>query len=251
MKRHLIMIIVALSAAIPAPLMAGDSTRVKPYFKSDALPNGVLWLPVPPDSMSAGYAYDMHRFLWGKEQRLDADRAAMAKVDADYTPTTMLKVFSAPCGVEMSKEKTPLTYEMLTKLAMTGAEMGHKAKEFYNRKRPFVVFGQPSLVPEHDAALAKNGSYPSGHTIYGWVSALVFIEIFPECADQIALRGLQYAESRVIVAAHWQSDIEAGQKEAAVLYAFLHSDPTFFKELEKVKKELHKAKANEKLTPKN
>ena len=36
-------------------------------------------------------------------------------------------------------------------------------------------------------------------------------------------RGYMYGESRVIVGAHWQSDVDAGRLVASVAYAKLHT----------------------------
>ena len=66
------------------------------------------------------------------------------------------------------------------------------------RRRPFMRFNEPTLTPDDEPALRKNGSYPSGHTLLGWSSALLLSEINPERADTILARGLMYGESRVI-----------------------------------------------------
>ena len=54
-------------------------------------------------------------------------------------------------------------------------------------------------------------------------SALLLSEINPDRADTIMARGYMYGESRVIVGAHWQSDVDAGRLVASVAYAKLHT----------------------------
>ena len=51
-----------------------------------------------------------------------------------------------------------------------------------------------------------------------------------------------YGESRVIVGAHWQSDVNAGYLYASVAVAKLHTSPVFMKQLEKAKKEFARLK---------
>jgi acid phosphatase (class A) len=118
--------------------------------------------------------------------------------------------------------------------------VGRKAKAFYNRKRPFDRFKEPSLYPKDDEALSKNGSYPSGHTIRGWSTVLLLSEINPERADTLLARGYMYGESRVIVGAHWQSDVDAGRLAATAAYMKLHTSDAFLEQLKKAKAEFRK-----------
>ena len=83
-------------------------------------------------------------------------------------------------------------------------------------------------------------SFPSGHTILGWSAALLLSEINPDRAEAIVNRGYLYGESRVIVGAHWQSDVNAGYLYASVAYAKLHTSDRFLKQMEKARKEFKK-----------
>ncbi|SNU04956.1 PAP2 superfamily protein [Prevotellaceae bacterium MN60] len=104
-------------------------------------------------------------------------------------------------------------------------------KKYYMRRRPFMRMQEPTLYPQDEPALRKNGSYPSGHTILGWSSALLLSEINPDRADTILARGYMYGESRVIVGAHWQSDVDAGRLAASAAYARLHTSERFLKQM--------------------
>ena len=53
-------------------------------------------------------------------------------------------------------------------------------------------------------------------------------------------RGYQYGESRVIVGAHWQSDVNAGYLAASIAYAKLHTSERFLKQMAKARKEFQK-----------
>jgi acid phosphatase (class A) len=102
----------------------------------------------------------------------------------------------------------------------------------------------PSPIPaEDEAKLAKNGSYPSGHTSVGWAWALILAEIAPERADAILSRGYSFGRSRVVCGVHWQSDVHAGRVIAAAVVAKLHSDPVFLAQLAAAGKELAAVRA--------
>ncbi|MEG2269112.1 MAG: phosphatase PAP2 family protein, partial [Acinetobacter sp.] len=114
------------------------------------------------------------------------------------------------------------------------------AKEFYMRKRPFVYFDHHTCQPEdEEASLRQNGSYPSGHTSYGWTLALILAQIEPSHAQEIIQRGYDFGQSRVICGAHWQSDVDAGRVVGAVEYSRLQSLPKFQEDLRKSAKEVN------------
>lgn len=105
------------------------------------------------------------------------------------------------------------------------------------RTRPFVYWNEPTATPDHEGFLRTNGSYPSGHTAIGWATALVLSEINPARATEILNRGYEFGQSRVIVGAHYQSDVDMGRVVAAGVVAALHSNKGFEKQLKKAKKE--------------
>ena len=84
-----------------------------------------------------------------------------------------------------------------------------------------------------------SGSYPSGHTTRGMATALVLAEMAPEYQDTILRRGFEYGESRVIVSAHYQSDVYAGYMCASAIVAAMHSVPDFMTDMEAARKEYY------------
>lgn len=105
------------------------------------------------------------------------------------------------------------------------------------RVRPFMMFHEPTLTPDQEETMIVNGSYPSGHTIFGWCAALILSEINLEQTEDLMARGYMYGESRVIVGAHWQSDVDAGMLAASVLYAKLHTSALFLEQMAKAREE--------------
>ena len=122
-------------------------------------------------------------------------------------------------------------------------ESTYAAKDHYNRPRPFLINKQPICTPEDYDALAKEGSFPSGHTAIGWSQALILAEIAPDRQDAILARGLSFGESRNVCNAHWFSDVLAGRIMGAATSARLHAIPAFLSDLAKAKEEIAAARA--------
>ena len=104
------------------------------------------------------------------------------------------------------------------------------------------VPGEHTLMPELEEELNPHKSHPSGHTLLGWSSALLMMEINPDRANEIMARGYRYGENRVVVGAHWQSDTDAARLAASVAYAKLHTSERFLEQMKKAREEF-KAKS--------
>lgn len=201
------------------------------FLTQEELPDLLKWLPAPPDSTSEAFVHDIMRYMWGKTQRLDPVRADIAKRDAIYDFDITLNTFSSTFGLPITKDETPEIYEFMLRSVKTCDQIGRKAKEYYQRKRPFMVMNEHMLSSWEEEGLRTNGSYPSGHTIRGWSIALLLMQLNPEAADTLLARGMMYGESRVIVGAHWQSDVDAGRLAASAAFARLQTCPAYQEQL--------------------
>ena len=232
MKRTLILLAVLLLA------MAAIAQR--PLLDSLQMPNAVHFLPPPPDTASAAFQYDRAQYRWGKEQRKDPVRLAIAVNDAIWSIENICKIYSGVLGIDISQENTPAIYRMLTQGLLTTDQAGKLPKNHYMRTRPYVFFNEPTIYPSDEKWLRTNGSYPSGHTILGWSAALLLTEVAPDKADTILARGYMYGQSRVIAGYHWQSDVDAARLVASAAVARLHADKRFIKLMKKARKEYKK-----------
>lgn len=208
-----------------------------PLLTPQQMPNPVRFLPPPPDTLSDAFAYDQSQYRWGKEQRLDSARLAIAVRDAGWSIDCICREFSEPFGMTISKEATPAIFRMLYVGLITADMVGKLPKDFYKRTRPYVYYGEPTIYPQDEDELRYNGSYPSGHTIEGWCAALLLTELNPDRADTILARGFMYGQSRVIAGYHWQSDVDAGRLAASAAIARLHADKRFMRLLRKAHRE--------------
>ena len=231
MKRTLFLILLLLVALIV------HSQEPLPLLTPQQMPNPIHFLPPPPDSGSAAFAYDQSQYRWGKEQRLDSARLAIAVRDADWSINCICREFSEPFGMTISKEATPAIYWMLYVGLISTDMVGKLPKDFYHRTRPYVYYNEPTIYPQDEEELRNNGSYPSGHTIEGWSAALLLTELNPDRADTILARGYLYGQSRVIAGYHWQSDVDAGRLAASAAVARLHADKRFQRLMKKARRE--------------
>ena len=131
----------------------------------------------------------------------------------------------------ISQQETP-NLEMLLRRTLSDAALAtYKAKNRYQRTRPFVAFKAASCTPADEPFLVKDGSYPSGHSAIGWAWALVLTQVAPEHADALLQRGRAFGQSRAICGAHWASDVVSGRTIGAATVARLQGDAVFSAQL--------------------
>lgn len=225
-----------LILSLPGGALAQDNLDATPFLYRNQLPDGVQYLPPPPQTDSDDFVDDWIGYQWGKSMRT-TPRGEMAIRDADYHTDVIAKGFSPAFGMDISQENTPQIYTLLSRTIETGKQAVRTTKKFYSRKRPYVEFDEPTLVPEHELFNRISGSYPSGHTAMGWSAALVLLEIHPQAAEAILKRGYEYGESRIIAGYHYRSDVHAGRMAASAAVARLHADPGFLDQMQKAKDE--------------
>jgi acid phosphatase (class A) len=235
----------ALLAGCAAPPAAVPELRPgvpAGYLPRNALPDSLALLPPPPAADSAAFAADEEAYRSTRGYRNTA-RWAQATKDANLRFPAAAETFSCALGAPITPEATPRLYMLMRRSLVDAGLSTYTAKDHYQRTRPFVVFKETSCTPAEEAALAKDGSYPSGHAALGWGLALLLTELAPERADALLARGEAFGQSRVICGVHWQSDVNAGRLVAAGAIAKLHADATFRADVEAAKGELAAVRA--------
>lgn len=221
-----------------------NEKKDSPYFNLFQLPNPCIYLPAPPDTASVLFVDDFQQFMWGKSVR-NTPRGQQASWESLYGAKRMATVFSEAMGITISKEVTPEIYRFIKRVGETSNQATSMAKRRYMRVRPFARMNEHvSSQFDDEKDLRRNGSYPSGHTAFGWGSALAMAEVAPELQDTILRRGYEYGQSRVIVGAHWQSDVDAGRLAASAAVARMHALPEYQEDLELAREEYRRIKGN-------
>ena len=229
------------SETVPAAVSEIAPGLLEGYLAADDLPNSFELVPPPPAQGSAAFALDEERSREYMALR-GTPRWNQATRDANLHFPEAIEAFSGVVGIPITEEATPHLY-MLLRRSLTDAGLStYKAKNHYNRARPFMLNGEPICTPEDREALTKDGSYPSGHTAIGWAWALILCEIFPEHTDEILARGRAFGESRMVCNVHWQSDVNEGRFMGAATVARLHANTEFLADLDRAKREVARLK---------
>jgi acid phosphatase (class A) len=205
------------------------------------LPDSLALLPPPPAAGSAAFAADEQTYRSTRALR-GTPRWALAAQDASLTPDKV-DAFSCALGIPITQTETPHLFLLMRRALTDGVAATSAAKNHYQRRRPFMEFNEQTCLPEDEARLRTNGSYPSGHSALGWTWALVLSELAPDRMNEILQRGYAYGQSRVVCGAHWQSDVTEGRVVAAAVVARLHDDPTFNADMQSARKEIAAARA--------
>ena len=207
------------------------------YLQPEEHPNSLALIPPPPAEGSAALALDEEISRKSLALR-GTPRWKLAAKDAELMFPEAADTFSCALGIPITEMGTPHLYMLLRRTLADAGLSTYTAKNHYQRKRPFMLNGEPVCTPEEEEGLRKDGSYPSGHTAIGWAWALILTEIAPDRCDAILARGRKFGNSRNICNVHWHSDVVEGRFMGAAAVARLHANPAFRAEIEAVKAEL-------------
>ena len=233
MKKLLMM---AAAAMMSMSSWAQDDTAT-PYLQLDQLPKLIDIMPAPPAFDSPEFANDVVRYGWGKQQRQDPDRVALAIADAEWDDHAKLFLqWKDAFGLEINPTNTPEIWKLMESSLATTDPMRKETKAFYHRQRPFERFDD-SMPSHEEDDLRGEGSYPSGHSLRGWTISLLLAQIAPQRAELVFSRGWDYCNSRVIVGAHWQSDVDASRPAASIGFCALQGSPEFIAQMKKAQAE--------------
>ncbi len=115
-------------------------------------------------------------------------------------------------------------------------DVGHfigAAKTHFNRPRPAKADSRIICAIPIDDSLA----YPSGHSTWATVHALLLAELAPEHRAELLARGREIGWDRNVAGVHYYSDVLAGRVFGQALWQALLKNPQFRDELAKVKVE--------------
>jgi acid phosphatase (class A) len=258
----------ALGAAEPATTCPASTLSPQPYFQIASV-NLVELIPPPPPPGSAAAARDLEAVLDAQRVAHQLGMTARAVADAEVNCLRFADVL----GPNFSVARAPLAVYFLNRAAGAGASASSPGKTYWWRLRPYMENprverladvapgalegpgpmgdfraacnpGAPPHAPKTIAELdPQRGitSYPSGHAAFGMSCAILLAEMVPEQRDALFVRGRQYGLSRLIVGAHYPTDVEAGRVAAAVAAALMQQDAGFRGDLEAARLELRAA----------
>lgn len=201
-----------------------------------AIPDGLRIMETPVDTASFLFYDDIMGYYEGKALRGTA-AGQKAILGAAKKTKDLMRYFSPAVDVAISKEETPALYALLDYGHDYLKRCASDIKVRHPRKRPFVQFGEPSLLPELEKDAGSTASYPSAHSARGWGFALMLAEVMPACSNALFATGYEYGYDRVIAGYHYLSDVQSARLVASFAVAYLHTDAEFNRLMDEAKKE--------------
>jgi len=236
------------------------SLSSEPYLKADKVDLIHLLAP-PPAPGSAEQARDINAVLNAQKARTP-ETTKRAEEDAKVD----LFAFADVLGTKFAAGNLPTTVAFFRKVNAERGEVVNVIKDCWERPRPFVAdsdihppgtmgkdtatFPGTKNVAPHDAASscrplepipAYSYSYPSGHSTYGAMTAILLANMVPEKRSELYARGWEYGRNRVVGGVHYPTDVEAGRIEATVLVTLMMENPAFRSDFASSKAELRRA----------
>jgi acid phosphatase (class A) len=200
------------------------------YFADSKLLDLSLILPPPPAANSAVTASELAEL-----HRIEATRTPeeVSRAQADDQEEDIF-IFKSVMGSGFTAQVLPITAAFSAHVRKDGSANGGALKNLYRRPRPYQA--DPSLHPV--CALNKEPtSYPSGHSLSGYLLAFALVQIVPERRDQIFARTDEYVHNRLVCGVHYPSDTEASRRVAYAVFGYMMASPRFQKELAAAREE--------------
>jgi len=235
------------SATVPVCTSSAAAAAAGTYLQPAQL-NMTDLLAAPPLDGSEAARRDLAAVL--EVQR--TARAHRQRQHAIDDAATSCGRFEDALGAPLSSAQAAPVLAFLNHAAREGSALSGAPKQYWHRRRPYAVdpsverladvapdaplttamrsacgpYGQLPSRELAEQALARV-SYPSGHATFGTVCAILLANMVPEKRRELFARAQDYGRSRLIVGAHFPSDIEAGRIVGTVAVALMRESAQF------------------------
>jgi acid phosphatase (class A) len=241
----MLMLWAALASLAASPAWSGA-----PHYQFSSQINIVDLLPPPPAADSPAQLADLQAVL--EAQRAAHADGTLAHAVADVQQSCGR--FSDALGDDLTSNSNSKLLAFLDQSALKGALISGPAKRYWKRTRPYAYSAaverlgdmapQSTAAPEikeRAADALAHSSYPSGHATFGTICAILLAEMVPEKRDALFARNRDYDHSRMIVGAHFPTDLEAGRIAGTLGAQLLLQNPGFRRELDQARSNLRAA----------
>ncbi|HEY6766904.1 MAG TPA: phosphatase PAP2 family protein [Candidatus Sulfotelmatobacter sp.] len=189
-----------------------------------------LILSPPPARDSATTAAELTEL-----HRIEAARTpaqiAQARTD-DHEEDIFL--FETVLGQGFTAEALPITASLSDNVRKEESAAGGLLKKLYHRPRPYQV---DSTLHPVCPLNPEPTSYPSGHSLSGYLLAFTLVQLVPEKRQQILDRADDYVHNRLICGVHYASDVEASRRVAYAIFGAMEASPDFQRDLADAREE--------------
>lgn len=216
--------------ALPLAAVAPRAPRTAYYIDASVL-NVSAFLPGPPAVGSPENNAEL-AVLHHIEQTRTPQQVAAAK--ADDAEEDMF-IFKTVFGSEFTPEALSITAALGAHVKNEQGVVGRELKLYFQRPRPYQT--DTTLHPVCPVG-PKHDSYPSGHSLTGYLEAFTLIELAPEKRSEILARADEYAYNREVCGVHYPSDTEASRRVAYAVFGYMLATPKFQQDLAAAREEL-------------
>ncbi|MBX7249786.1 MAG: phosphatase PAP2 family protein [Caulobacteraceae bacterium] len=194
----------------------------------------------PPAEGSPELAADQAIYR-AAEAGAGSERWRQAREDDSLDWPVVLDRYACALDARLNVNTAPATLRLLERVKIDVDATGHDAKSAYGRLRPFVTDRPDAPIcidipPERRPSASP--SYPSGHATLGTTWGLVLSEAAPDRTGAIAERTRAFIDSRRVCRLHYASDLRAGERLGASIFARLQSSPDFQADLAAARAEI-------------
>jgi acid phosphatase (class A) len=210
------------SARVEAP--SKTPATHTPYYIDPLQLHLNLILPLPPARDSAITAAELTEL-----HRIEGTRtpAQITQAEADDTEEDIF-IFKNVLGSRFTAEALPITAALSAHIRNDESAASSPLKSTFRRPRPYQIDSDL-----HPVCPLNSGptSYPSGHSLSGYLLALTLVQLVPEKRQEILDRADQYVHNRLVCGVHYASDIEASRMVAYAIFGSLVASPRFQRDL--------------------
>ena len=189
-------------------------------------------LPPPPLPGSPEQAADMKAVMDAQSARSPKD---IEQAMADFKKSIFR--FKDVLGPDFTPANLPYTNAFFRRILADDEEIVSEAKDYFARPRPFITNDNVNPIMLRPGG----GGYPSGHSTFAYVAAVIMSMMVPEKRDAIFARADQFEQMRVVSGEHYPTDVAAGRIAGAVIANAMVHSPKFMADFALSKAEVRKA----------
>ena len=214
--------------------------------------NTLTLIGPPPAADSTAQRADLQAVLAAQREARQRHTTALAVADVEVSCARIASAAAEFHG--QAETAAPLVF--LNRAALQASSLTGAPKRFWRRPRPYLASDQVERlgdvavnagVPEFPGGAAAfrrqrdNTSYPSGHAAFGQACAILLARMLPERRRELFERGRGFGDSRLVVGAHYPSDVTAGRALATAGAALMFSNPCFEQDFSSARVALRRA----------
>jgi len=148
--------------------------------------------------------------------------------NSNTTKQEILELTKIPIREKFVKEKDDIKKsfgkivsedKLVQKLINESAPVIMKIKKHHNRPRPKVIAKQiKTKMDDMEMASMKTPSYPSGHSVQGYLIGLTLSSMYPQKRNKLMKTARDISYSRRVARAHYKSDSTFGEQIGKDMY---------------------------------